>query len=91
MISENDILLVAHGASLDAITRQLTGNPIREFREMMDVLRGVPYAGVAISEREDSTSTWKLVSAASSNISMRHSSASDFCAFRQFMTTEGGS
>ncbi len=91
MDSDNDLLFVAHGSTLDAATRQLTGHPMRDFREMMDVLRGVPYAGVAVCEKEDSSNNWKLVSAASANISMRHSSASDFCAFKSFMAAgEGG-
>jgi len=82
---ENDLLLVAHGSTLDSCTRQLVGSPIRTFREMMGVLRGVPYCGVAIVERNEASKNWSIVSAASANISMRHSSAADFCAFKEFM------
>jgi ubiquitin-associated SH3 domain-containing protein len=84
---DNDILLVAHGSSLDTATRQLLGKPIRNFREMMDVLRGVPYCGVAIAEKDDQTGAWNLVSAASANITMRHSSSADFCAYKSFMSS----
>jgi len=88
---DNDILIIAHGSSLDSLTRQLVGGEVRNFREMMSVLRGVPYCGVAIAENTSPATssnplgTWTLISASSSNISMKHSSSADFCAWKSFM------
>ncbi|ODN00374.1 Protein UBASH3A [Orchesella cincta] len=55
-----DLLLVAHGSSLDTNSRQLVGSAIRTVQEMFGVLRGIPYCGVAVMEQEAASQKWSL-------------------------------
>ncbi|CAL8079887.1 unnamed protein product [Orchesella dallaii] len=57
---DKDLLLVAHGSSLDTNSRQLLGSAIRSEQEMFGVLRSIPYCGVAVMEQESDTQKWSL-------------------------------
>ncbi len=65
-----DVLLVAHAASLDTCTRQLTGESPRPAQELLQIVRRIPYCGLAVAEEADVGSTgatskrrssWRLV------------------------------
>ncbi|CAG7836509.1 unnamed protein product [Allacma fusca] len=80
--SGNDILLVAHGSTLDVATRQLLGFPPRSVEDMLRVLHNVPYAGVAIAEQSEVNKTWSVSKPGA--MTMRHSSVTDFDASKTF-------
>jgi len=75
--TDKDILLVAHGCSLDCFTRQLIGGSARDFSTMMGVLRGVPYCGSAVIEMDESSNKWSLINV-SSCLTMKHGGNNDF-------------
>ncbi|XP_042906548.1 ecdysteroid-phosphate phosphatase [Parasteatoda tepidariorum] len=54
-----DILLVAHAASLDTCSRQLTGKPPRNEKDLLTLVPKFSYASVALVE-QDSTKKWHI-------------------------------
>lgn len=80
-VGNKDILVVAHGSSLDTNSRQLLGHPIRTEQEMYSVLRGIPYCGVAVMEQE-SDGKWSLADVPRLHIC--HASEHDFDAKKVF-------
>lgn len=75
-IGNKDLLLVAHGSSLDTNSRQLLGSPIRTEQEMYGCLRGIPYCGVAVMEQGTQTQKWSL--AYLPKLHICHASVHDF-------------
>lgn len=45
-----DVLLVAHAATLDTCTRQITGESSRPLAEMMNIVRKIPYCSMSAIE-----------------------------------------
>lgn len=56
-----NVLLVGHAASLDTCTRQLTGNPARNEREVCKMVHKIPYCGISTAEESPLTKQWTLV------------------------------
>lgn len=56
----NNVLIVGHASSLEACTRQLQGQTLRNSKDFVQVVRKIPYLGMCACEEQDSTS-WKLV------------------------------
>ncbi|KAF7699929.1 ubiquitin associated and SH3 domain containing Bb [Silurus meridionalis] len=55
----NNILIVAHAASLEACTRQLQGLTPHNAKEFVQVVRKIPYLGLCACEEQD-TGVWQL-------------------------------
>jgi len=83
--TENDILLVGHGSTLEVATRQLTGLPPRPLDELLRIVYGVPYAAVAVAEKEENTKKWTI--RRPGNLCLRHSSVNDFDAHKVLLET----
>jgi len=58
--SHGSILCVAHGASLDTCTRELTGGAPRESNDFFHILHRTPYLA-CIETSEDSRGAWSIV------------------------------
>lgn len=54
------IALVAHGASLDACTRQLVGHPVRSQKDFYTILHQTPYLALTCCREDPHTSKWSL-------------------------------
>jgi ubiquitin-associated SH3 domain-containing protein len=76
----NDILLVAHGSTLDTATRQLMGFLPRTIEDMLRIVHSVPYAGIVIAEKGEENKKWTINKPGP--ITLRHSSVNDFDANR---------
>lgn len=85
--SDKDLLLVAHGVSLDTLTRQLMGGSIRTLSDMMNILRNISYCGTAVIEQDEKNKKWSVISVP--RLTMRHAGCSDFEAAKQLGTTAG--
>lgn len=73
------MLLVGHGATLDAATRQLSGKPIRDPKDMMTLIRSVPYCGLVVAEQSsesDNGNKWSIITVP--RLTYRHSGVQDF-------------
>lgn len=58
-----NVLIVAHAASLDTCTRELTGEVLpRAPNDFLKMIRGIPYCGVSMIQQEssDQSSPWVL-------------------------------
>lgn len=78
-----DLLIVAHGFSLEALSRQLLGFPPRNSQAMLSVVRNIPYCGVIFLEQDCDTCNWKLLPS-SARQQMTHASAHAFDACKEF-------
>jgi len=72
----DDVLVVAHGATLDTATRQLMGYPIRSHEDFMRALRGTPYCAVAVVEESVEHKKWALAKVP--NLNLSHTGAFDY-------------
>uniref|UniRef100_A0A914WLS5 Uncharacterized protein n=1 Tax=Plectus sambesii TaxID=2011161 RepID=A0A914WLS5_9BILA len=59
-VDDGVILLVAHGASLETCTRQLTGQQPRETPEFFSILHRTPYLACAQAVEEAGSSKWAV-------------------------------
>ncbi|MEQ2211580.1 Ubiquitin-associated and SH3 domain-containing protein B [Xenoophorus captivus] len=57
----NNVLIVAHAASLEACTRQLQGRSAQNAKDFIQVVRKIPYLGFCASEEQGETGMWQLV------------------------------
>ncbi|KAK8719761.1 hypothetical protein OTU49_013793, partial [Cherax quadricarinatus] len=53
------VLLVGHGATLDTCTRELVGGAPRAEREMLAMIKKIPYCSVAFAA-QDTKGRWSL-------------------------------
>ncbi|CAG7836508.1 unnamed protein product [Allacma fusca] len=82
--TDNDLLLVAHGSTLEVGTRQLLGHPPRTtHKDMLQTLFAVPYGGVAVVELDEEVNKWKIIK--NGKISISHSAVSNFCSHKNFV------
>jgi len=93
LISDKDLLIIAHAATMDAATRareKYPGGTLNEYLAVMrESVRDFPLGSVGIvtynkdSDNEAASTTWTLssVNSTSDSILKRNSSASDFSGF----------
>ncbi|RNA26732.1 Ubiquitin-associated and SH3 domain-containing B [Brachionus plicatilis] len=55
-----NILVVGHAGTLEVCTRQITGMPVRPYAEFNATIRKVPYLGLAMIEKEASSSSFEI-------------------------------
>uniref|UniRef100_A0AAR2KIE5 Ubiquitin associated and SH3 domain containing Bb n=1 Tax=Pygocentrus nattereri TaxID=42514 RepID=A0AAR2KIE5_PYGNA len=55
-----NVLMVGHASSLEACTRQLQGQTLRNSKEFIQIVRKIPYLGMCACEEQDS-GVWQLV------------------------------
>lgn len=58
-VNGENMLISAHGGSLDSCSRQLIGELPRSIMELTKLGRGIPYCSVAVVEKYNNL--WKLV------------------------------
>lgn len=56
-----NVLFVAHAASIDTCTRQLTGKPPRNEQDLVSFVLDIPYCGISAAEESPATKEWSLV------------------------------
>lgn len=75
---DSDLLLVAHGFSLDALTRKLVGKrPMSSAQQMLQESGKVPYCGIMILEQDGSTQKWSVLPTPA-QLQLHHKSAHEF-------------
>ena len=60
-----NLLFVAHAASLDACSRQVTGKEPRSLSQMMAIVREVGYCGVSLLEEDEDEEDTKSIASSS--------------------------
>lgn len=82
--SDNDLVLVAHGCTLETGSRQLMGKPARKtFDDFLKVLHDVPYAAVAVVEYDPSENSWGFVR--NDRLCMKHTAINNFDCHQAFV------
>ena len=66
-----NLLFVAHAASLDACSRQVTGKEPRSLSQMMALVREVAYCGVAMLEEDEDEEDTKSVMSSADGMSVK--------------------
>ncbi|ODN00379.1 Protein UBASH3A [Orchesella cincta] len=81
--TDADILLVAHGFTLEVVSRGLLGKPSRTAEETLDVCSNIPYCGMIILEQDSITKTWGILPLPQ-QLQLKHESAHEFDACKTF-------
>ena len=71
VIGGGNLLFVAHAASLDACSRQVTGKDPRSLSQMMAIVREVGYCGVSLLEEEDEEEDIKSIASSVDAMSVK--------------------
>lgn len=74
--------------SLETITRQLLGEPMRSYGEIIPVIKNVPYCGTAVIELDENGNSgkWSLISLP--QISLRHGHSNDYDAAEALLSAD---
>ncbi|CAL8079884.1 unnamed protein product [Orchesella dallaii] len=75
--TDKDILIVAHGFTLEAVSRNLMAKPSRSAEEMIEVVGKIPYCGILTLEQNNTSKKWDILPL-DQQLQLKHASAHNF-------------